>query len=443
MEKIKIYATLSTLRNYYMNPIYCVLISICILSMLTMVLMAKANTTLSPKAKFWFIITFLGIAFGMCAEFTRGFLEVYPISNTFYKIITLLEFIITPMLPIPLSMACGIKKTVVPVSILMGLHGLLELLLLNTGLIFSVSGNSVYHRGPFYIIYIISYIISLIYLIIVYFFISKRFRNRNSFVLVASLIVIFTGIIPSLLDRNVKTAFLGMSFMAVILYGYYNELTQQDLSDEIEFQHEKIKTMQSKTIIGIANLIESRDNNTGTHVKNTSNYVSMLAKAAQNAGVYPEIITDGFVNLVENAAPLHDIGKIAIPDCILCKPDKLTPEEFEQIKIHSTEGGKMILKVLEETTDEKYINLAYDVATNHHEKWDGTGYPEGLVGEAIPVSARIMAIADVYDALTMERVYKKPFPVKKALEIISNDAGKHFDPILAPLFVDIMHSIWV
>ena len=160
-----------------MNPIYCVLISICILSMLTMVLMAKANTTLSPKAKFWFIITFLGIALGMCAELTREFLEFHPISNTLYKIITLLEFIITPMLPIPLSLACGIKKTVIPVSILMGFHGLLEIILLNTGLIFSVSGNSVYHRGDFYIIYIISYIISLIYLIIVYFFISKRFKN--------------------------------------------------------------------------------------------------------------------------------------------------------------------------------------------------------------------------------------------------------------------------
>jgi putative two-component system response regulator len=103
----------------------------------------------------------------------------------------------------------------------------------------------------------------------------------------------------------------------------------------------------------------------------------------------------------------------------------------------------MILKVLEETTDEKYTKIAYDVATYHHEKWDGTGYPEGLSGEEIPVSARIMAIADVYDALTMERVYKKPFSVKKALEIISEEAGKHFDPILAPLFVEVMQSIWI
>ena len=231
--------------------------------------------------------------------------------------------------------------------------------------------------------------------------------------------------------------------MGIILYNYYSELTKQDLSDEIAAQNERIKNMQTSTIIGIATLIESRDSNTGTHVKNTSNYVSMLARAAQKAGIYPETINDNFVKLVESAAPLHDIGKIAVPDRILNKPGKLTDEEFEQIKIHASEGGKLILQVLEDTSDQEYIKVAYEVATYHHEKWNGKGYPEGLSGEEIPVSARIMAIADVYDALTMERVYKKAFPVETALSIISEDAGKHFDPLLAPLFVNLMKSIWV
>ena len=198
--------------------------------------------------------------------------------------------------------------------------------------------------------------------------------------------------------------------------------------------------MQTGVIIGIANLIESRDNSTGTHVKNTSNYVNMLATAAKNAGIYPETIDDNFIKLMVSAAPLHDIGKISVPDNILQKPGKLTEEEFEIMKSHSTEGGKMIHQVIEDTNDEEFIKLAYDVATYHHEKWNGKGYPEGLVGEAIPVSARIMAIADVYDALTMERVYKKPFPVEKALSIIEEDAGVHFDPILAPLFVELMRK---
>jgi HD-GYP domain-containing protein (c-di-GMP phosphodiesterase class II) len=277
----------------------------------------------------------------------------------------------------------------------------------------------------------------------VFYFVSRRFKNRHSIILIFSLFIIFAGIIPSLIDRNIKTAFLGMTFMGIILYNYYSELTKQDLSDEIAAQNERIKNMQSSTIIGIATLIESRDSNTGTHVKNTSNYVSMLARAAQKAGIYPETINDNFVKLVESAAPLHDIGKIAVPDRILNKPGKLTDEEFEQIKIHASEGGKLILQVLEDTSDQEYIKVAYEVATYHHEKWNGKGYPKGLSGEEIPVSARIMAIADVYDALTMERVYKKAFPVETALSIISEDAGKHFDPLLAPLFVNLMKSIWI
>lgn len=169
----------------------------------------------------------------------------------------------------------------------------------------------------------------------------------------------------------------------------------------------------------------------------------MLVKAAMDEDVYPETINEKFASLIENAAPLHDIGKIAVSDNILNKPGKLTDEEFEEIKKHASEGGKMILQVLEDTSDQEYINVAYDVAMYHHEKWNGKGYPKGLSGEEIPVSARIMAIADVYDALTMERVYKKAFPVETALSIISEDAGKHFDPLLAPLFVNLMKSIWI
>ena len=144
---------------------------------------------------------------------------------------------------------------------------------------------------------------------LVFYFISKRFRNRNLIILMASLVVIFAGIIPSLIEREIKTAFLGMTFMAIILYNYFEDLTQQDVADALAAQNERIKTMQAGVIIGIANLIESRDNSTGAHVKNTSNYVRMLAHAAKDAGVYPETIDDDFINLIVSAAPLHDIGK--------------------------------------------------------------------------------------------------------------------------------------
>ncbi|MBP3610005.1 MAG: HD domain-containing protein [Lachnospiraceae bacterium] len=423
-----------------MNPIYSVMILICILSMLTMSVLVRKSVTLTNKTKMWFIITFIGISFGMTAEFLRTVLDANPISNELYRLITLAEFCITPMLPIPLSLACGIKKPAVFASLFMLVHIVLEVVLVNTGAVFYVDGNGTYHRGDYYVIYISSYVISLLYLISIFYFISRRFRNRNLFILIASLVVIFAGILPSVMEREIKTAFLGMTFMAIILYNYFEDLTQQDIANDLAAQNERIKALQAGMIIGIANLIESRDSSTGTHVKNTSNYVSMLAHAAKEAGIYPDIIDENFIQRMISAAPLHDIGKISVPDHILQKPGKLTEEEFEIMKTHTTEGGKMIYQVIEDTSDEEFIKVAYDVAAYHHEKWNGNGYPVGLAGEDIPVSARIMAIADVYDALTMERVYKKPFPVEKALSIIETDAGSHFDPVLAPLFVEMMRK---
>ena len=372
------------------------------------------------------------------AEFLRTVLDVHPISNDLYRMITLAEFCITPIMPIPLSLACGIKKPAIPAGVVLLVHVVIEIVLVNSGAVFSVDGNGVYKRGECYIIYILSYVFSLLYLILVFIFISQRFRNRNLIILIASLVVIFAGIIPSLVEREIKTAFLGMTFMAILLYGYFDDLTQQELSDNLAAQNERIKSLQAGVIIGIANIIESRDSSTGTHVKNTSNYVSMLVHAAKEAEIYPETIDDNFIQMIVSAAPLHDIGKIAVPDNILQKPGKLTDEEYEIMKIHTTEGGKLIHQVIEDTNDEEYIKIAYEVAVYHHEKWNGKGYPEGLAGEAIPISARIMAIADVYDALIMERVYKKPFSVEVALDIIEKDAGSHFDPLLAPLFVEMM-----
>ncbi len=167
----------------------------------------------------------------------------------------------------------------------------------------------------------------------------------------------------------------------------------------------------------------------------------MLAATAKDRGIYIDTIDDDFINLITTAAPLHDIGKITIPDCILLKPARLTVDEFEIIKTHTTEGGKMIHQVLGDSSDKDYVSIAYDVAMFHHEKWDGSGYPMGLKGEGIPVSARIMAICDVYDALIMERCYKKPFSKDEALKIIKDGAGTHFDPILAKLFVEIIIAI--
>ena len=206
-------------------------------------------------------------------------------------------------------------------------------------------------------------------------------------------------------------------------------------TDEIKEQNKKIIYIQEQTIYGMANLIESRDSDTGEHVKRTSLYVELLGKAAKEAGYHKEIITDGYIELLKKAAPMHDIGKIAVSDSILKKPGKLTEEEFKKIQNHTIAGEKIIREVLSGIESEGYVKIAADIAVSHHERWDGNGYPYKLKGEEIPLEARIMAIADVFDALVSPRCYKDPFSTDEAFEIISLSRGTHFDPVLTDLFI--------
>lgn len=205
--------------------------------------------------------------------------------------------------------------------------------------------------------------------------------------------------------------------------------------------NERMMNLQNNTIIGLANLIESRDGETGGHVKRTAKYVGMLARAAQSSGYKSDILTDDYIDLLERAAPLHDIGKIAVSDTILKKPGKLTDEEYEAMKEHASLGGKMIRDVIGGIEDIQYVDIAVDIASYHHEKWDGSGYCAGLKGEDIPLCARIMALADVFDALVSERYYKKAFTLDEAFKIIEESAGKHFDPKLAELFLGLRKDI--
>lgn len=206
-------------------------------------------------------------------------------------------------------------------------------------------------------------------------------------------------------------------------------------TEELSRHNEKMLSIQNNTIIGMANLIENRDGDTGGHIKRTSYYVKVLANAAKNAGYHKEVLTDEYIELLVKAAPMHDIGKIAVPDSILKKPGKLTDEEYEEIKKHAEQGGRIVREVLENIEESEYVDIAVEVASGHHEKWDGTGYPKGLSGENIPLCARIMAIADVFDALVSDRCYKKAMSEDEAFNIIEKSAGTHFDPELARLFV--------
>ena len=163
--------------------------------------------------------------------------------------------------------------------------------------------------------------------------------------------------------------------------------------------------------------------------------MKLLSEAARYDGIYADVIDDGYIQRMHELAPLHDIGKIVVSDQILRKPGPLTKEEFEEMKLHTIAGGRIAGDILDGITDEEHIRFAKDIAMYHHERWDGTGYPEGLEGEGIPLPARIMAIADVYDALTSERCYKEAVTAEKALETIKDESGTHFDPRLAEVFI--------
>ena len=203
---------------------------------------------------------------------------------------------------------------------------------------------------------------------------------------------------------------------------------QLALSNKVREEMETRHNIQNHVIEALANLIETRDAGTGEHIIRTKQYVGMLAAAMREDERFKDELNDGTIELMKNAAPLHDVGKISIPDSILLKPGKLTKEEFEVMKTHAPIGGEIIENVFAGMNDAEFLKMAEDIASAHHERWDGTGYPDGLKGEDIPLAARIMAVADVFDALVSVRVYKGAISPQDALDIIYSESGTHFDP---------------
>ena len=208
---------------------------------------------------------------------------------------------------------------------------------------------------------------------------------------------------------------------------------QAELLANVQREMEKRNALQRHVIEDLAALIESRDLSTGQHVARTKRYVELIARQMQKLPQYAAVLTDGYVERIVHAAPLHDIGKIAVSDRILQKPGRLTPEEFEEMKKHAALGGEMVHNILGNLDDEPFLCTAAEIATSHHERWDGGGYPNGLAGEDIPLPARMMAVADVFDALVSERCYKKAMPPDQAFRIMEEERGRQFDPAIVDL----------
>lgn len=254
-------------------------------------------------------------------------------------------------------------------------------------------------------------------------------RHKRSAIYVYLLVISGTCIWQSLMPSALITS---VGFTVIVLGLYINQ--QNPMMKELDQYH-------SEMVMNFSTLVEQRDDNTGGHIRRTSMYVELLARELRNRGFYRDILTNDYIKDLTQAAPMHDIGKIAVPDMILQKNGTLTETEYETMKNHAKRGGEIILNTFGRLNDKEYVDMAYQVASYHHEKWDGSGYPEGLKGDEIPLCARIMAVADVFDALSEKRCYKEAMPLERCFEIIKSGQGKAFDPTIVDVFWEMKDKI--
>ena len=280
---------------------------------------------------------------------------------------------------------------------------------------------------------VVCYLVILLYFILIFVFTVRRIKylevrkriNVMSFLFISLLILISQVIFPEILISSLVPAF---SLIALYI----------NIEDPVL---RRMKNYNSEIVTSFATMVESRDSSTGSHVKRTKSYVKIILDEIKTNSLYSSIMTKDFEDKMMNAAPMHDIGKISIPDTILQKPGKLTDEEYSVMKKHSVLGGEIIQEIFKDMDDKEFLNIAYDVTRYHHEKWNGNGYPEGLVGKEIPFSARIMAIADVFDAISAKRCYRDAMPLDKCFAIIKEGKGVDFDPVLTDLFLNAKEKV--
>lgn len=271
------------------------------------------------------------------------------------------------------------------------------------------------------------YLNALVYLLFLFFVVTlyrkKIEKNRYAGVIMSIAVSLTVMILQSIFPEILITSIVPAAF----ILGFY--LLMEDPS------YRRLEKHNYEMISGFSTLVENKDDSTGGHILRTKQYVEIILNQLQNEKKYRNIISRDFVKNMLNAAPMHDIGKISTPDVILQKPGKLTPEEFEIMKQHAPRGGEIIMETFSRLDNPEFLKTAYYVARYHHEKWNGNGYPEGLDGEKIPLCARIMAIADVFDAVSAKRCYRDAMPIDQCFQIIEKGRGTDFDPDLVDVFL--------
>lgn len=375
------------------------------------------------------------IVFDGLTAWTVNHLEIVPVSlnlvfhAVFFILLSLFMFV---MFLHTLSFVKGFPKRFIfrILIILPFIISVILILVFLPELEFIIGKKVNYSMG---ISVVVCYLVILLYFILIFVFTVRRIKylevrkriNVMSFLFISLLILISQIIFPEILISSLVPAF---SLIALYI----------NIEDPVL---RRMKNYNSEIVTSFATLVESRDSSTGSHVKRTKSYVKIILDEIKTNSLYSSIMTKDFEDKMMNAAPMHDIGKISIPDTILQKPGKLTDEEYSVMKKHSVLGGEIIQEIFKDMDDKEFLNIAYDVTRYHHEKWNGNGYPEGLVGKEIPFSARIMAIADVFDAISAKRCYRDAMPLDKCFAIIKEGKGVDFDPVLTDLFLNAKEKV--
>ena len=312
--------------------------------------------------------------------------------------------------------------------LLLGLPGLISLLLIIGGfgkLTFIQGKSTCYSMGfPVYVCYaaVALYYGSILCIVIT----RRRFLPKDKVLGILSFIVL-AGVILGI-QMCFPEVLLTALLPTLLLLGIYVDFENPSIR--------KVTIQHNEMVDGFATMVESRDSNTGGHIRRTRAYVDLMLRKMRRDKRYRAILNREYIENVSNAAPLHDIGKISTPDSILQKPGKLTEEEFEIMKQHAAAGGDIILHSFRDLSNAEFQRIAYEVARYHHEKYNGRGYPDGLKGEEIPLHSRIMAIADVFDAVSQKRCYRDAMPIEACFSIIEKGIGTDFDPNIAGIFLD-------
>lgn len=409
----------------------------------------------NEKPAVWFAITcIVNVLFSLTDIFTwisegtdaAWKLIALPLSSFLYYFFGLLIFIVyLKYINSYYSQFRKISKLYFILSVIASVIYLTLLILTNKfGLFYEILPGNIYKRGR---IFIVTVLIQVFFYIEILTLVLKNMKYIPGHQTIAFCTFVFIPVFAwliQLFNYGIALNVVGVTLSFFIIFINLNHRLEENLdktNNELKIKNKTIINMQDNTIMSLSNLVENRDTDTGHHVRRTRDYVTLIAEQCKRDNVYSESINDVFITLLSKSAPLHDIGKIIVPDSVLKKPGKLTNEEFDLMKKHAKEGGRIINDVLGIGVDPEYLRVATEISTGHHERWDGRGYPFNLIGNAIPLSARIMAIADVFDALVSKRCYKEKMSIDEAFKIIQEDSGSHFDPILVEEFLKIKDDI--